>query len=209
MAAAEIKRVATFANPDFFARQRMRLSTARTPRVIGCFEEAATTLALPRGCLEGLRTVLAGYRARLASEDRRTEGSALDIGFHGTLGPKQAAVIEDLLKHDIGLFVAPAGSGKTVVGAALIARRGRNALVLVHRKLLLEQWVMRLASFFDLEPSAIGQIGAGRSRSTGRIDVAMIQSIARMDDPAQLLSGYGQIIVDECHHIPAYTFEKS
>jgi hypothetical protein len=69
-----IRRLATFPNPQFLERQRMRLSTARTPRVITCFEETGKFLALPRGCREQLEALLDELDVGLALDDERVEG---------------------------------------------------------------------------------------------------------------------------------------
>lgn len=119
---------------------------------------------------------------------------------------KQAA--QAMAAHDIGVFVAPPGSGKTVVGAKLIACRGRSTLVLVHRTQLLEQWIAQLSLFLDLKPGEIGQIGGGKRKVNGKLDVAMIQSLSRRDDVDDSVANYGHVIVDECHHVPAVSFER-
>ena len=106
------------------------------------------------------------------------------------------------------LVWGPPGAGKTVVGISLIARRGRSTLVLVHRRPLLEQWIAQLAIFLAIPPAEIGRIGAGKSKPTGRLDVAMLQSLVRGDQVEDLVAGYGHVIVDECHHIPAVSFER-
>jgi superfamily II DNA or RNA helicase len=110
--------------------------------------------------------------------------------------------------HDICVLVAPPGSGKTVVGANLVARRGRSTLVLVHRTQLLEQWIAQLALFLDLKPKEIGQLGGGKRKPNGSLDVAMIQSLARKDSVDNIVATYGHVIVDECHHVPAVSFER-
>ncbi len=112
------------------------------------------------------------------------------------------------MTHDIGVLVAPPGTGKTVVGTFLITVRHRNTLVLVHRKPLLDQWVAQLALFLGKEPKEIGQIGSGKNRRTGEVDVAMMQSLIRLGSVADLVAGYGHVIVDECHHVPAVSFER-
>jgi superfamily II DNA or RNA helicase len=112
------------------------------------------------------------------------------------------------LAHDAGVFVAPPGVGKTVVGTYLVAARARNTLILVHRQPLLDQWVAQLGMFLGLDPKAIGQIGAGKRRPTGRLDVAMLQSLVREGRVDDVVAGYGHVIVDECHHVPAVSFER-
>ncbi|MDP2744206.1 MAG: DEAD/DEAH box helicase family protein, partial [Dehalococcoidia bacterium] len=173
-----IKRMAAFQNPEFYKRQSLRLSTALTPRVISCSKEFPQHLGLPRGCRDGLQELLTCNGARLDLIDDRSPGKEISLVFQGTLSPVQQAAATDLLHHDNGVFVAPAGLGKTAVGAYLIAARGRNTLVLVHRRPLMEQWLVQLSSFLGLDPKAIGQIGGGKDKRTGLIDVAMLQSLS-------------------------------
>jgi superfamily II DNA or RNA helicase len=113
-----------------------------------------------------------------------------------------------MVEHDIGVFVAPPGSGKTVVGANLIARRKRSTLILVHRTQLLEQWIAQLSLFLNLRPKEIGQIGGGRRKPNGSLDVAMMQSLVRKGEVDDAVATYGHVIVDECHHVPAVSFER-
>jgi superfamily II DNA or RNA helicase len=186
----------------------MRLSTVFTPRVISCAEEVADHTVLPRGCLPDLDSLLREYGVSLFVEDKREEGATIDCSFTGTLNSIQKQAANTLLATDIGVLVAPPGTGKTVVGAFLIAARGRNTLVLVHRKPLFDQWVAQLSLFLGKKPSEIGQIGSGKSRPTGEIEVAMMQSLVRLGHVADLVANYGHVIVDECHHVPAVSFER-
>jgi superfamily II DNA or RNA helicase len=142
------------------------------------------------------------------ADDRRVEGSLLPVDFHGELGPIQKRAAKALLADDIGVFVAPPASGKTVVAAHLIAKRGRNTLVLVHRAPLLEQWIAQLSTFLDIRSKDIGRIGSGTRRANGRLDVAMIQSLSRRGDVDEIVACYGHVIVDECHHVPSVSFER-
>jgi superfamily II DNA or RNA helicase len=81
-------------------------------------------------------------------------------------------------------------------------------LVLVHRQPLLEQWVTQLSLFLGIDPKQVGQIGAGKRKPNGKLDVAMIQSLVRQGAVEDLVAGYGHVIVDECHHLPAASFER-
>lgn len=203
-----IKRLAAFQNPEFFKKQKMRLSTHNTPRVIACFEELPGHVALPRGCRDALQSLLDGYGIALHLDDKRNAGTPTAFSFHGTLFDIQQQTVDELMLHDFGIFVAPPGSGKTVVGAWLAAARNCSTLVLVHRKPLLDQWVAQLSRFLDLPPKEIGTIGSGKNKANGILDVAMMQSLIRKDEVADLVANYGQIIVDECHHLPAFSFER-
>ena len=203
-----IKRLAAFQNPEFFKKQKMRLSTHNTPRVIACFEELPGHVALPRGCSDALQSLLNEYGIALHLDDKRNIGTPTAFSFHGTISDIQQQTVDELMRHDIGIFVAPPGSGKTVVGAWLAAARNCSTLVLVHRKPLLDQWVAQLSRFLDLPPKEIGTIGSGKKKSNGILDVAMMQSLIRKDEVTDLVANYGQIIVDECHHLPAFSFER-
>ncbi len=203
-----VKRAAAFENPEFHKKQAMRMSTARTPRVISCAEALPRHLALPRGCRFDVAEILREHGIAFDVDDQRSVGAELAVRFGGTLTSVQEQATRALLADDLGVLVAPPGVGKTVVGTYLTAARGRNTLVLVHRGPLLDQWRSQLAMFLGIGIKDIGQIGAGKERITGAIDVAMVQSLARRDDLAELVGGYGHVIVDECHHVSAVSFER-
>jgi superfamily II DNA or RNA helicase len=204
----QIKRLAAFQNPEFYKKQSMRLSTALTPRVITCTEDLPQHVGLPRGCRPELEALLREYGVALDVEDKREGGEAYRVSFNGELTRVQQQAVRALLAHEIGLFVAPPGVGKTVVGTFLVAERTCSTLILVHRRPLLDQWRAQLSLFLGVEPKAIGQIGGGKHSANGRLDVAMIQSLVRAGKVADLVAGYGQVIVDECHHVPAVSFER-
>jgi len=203
-----IKRLAAFQNPEFYKKQGLRLSTALTPRVVACAEDLPQHVALPRGCRTELEQVLREHGSALIVEDQRCQGKPLNVAFQGQLTAVQKKAARALLREDIGLLVAPPGVGKTVIGTYLIAARSRSTLVLVHRQPLLDQWIAQLSMFLGLAPKTVGQIGAGKHTPNGRLDVAMIQSLVRLGSVDDLVATYGQVIVDECHHIPAVSFER-
>jgi superfamily II DNA or RNA helicase len=204
----QIKRVAAFQNPEFYKKQMMRLSTAGTPRVITCAEEFPEHVALPRGCQQEIEVMLREHGIALAVKDERHIGKRLRLRFHGELTSVQKRAAEALLQHDIGVFVAPPGLGKTALATHLLAARGRNTLIIVHRGPLLDQWVTQLAMFLGIDETKIGRIGGGKRRDNGTLDVAMLQSLVRKGRVDDRVASYGHVIVDECHHVPAVSFER-
>jgi len=204
----QIKRLAAFQNPEFYKKQSMRLSTAITPRVISCAEELPKHIALPRGCRMALEELLSVHSVVLDVVDERVAGAPIQLQFQGKLTEVQESAAKALLAHDTGVFVAPPGVGKTVVGAYLVASRTCSTLILVHRRPLLDQWLAQLALFLGVDRKEVGQIAGTKRAPTGRIDVAMIQSLVRRESVADLVASYGQVIVDECHHLPAVQFER-
>jgi superfamily II DNA or RNA helicase/very-short-patch-repair endonuclease len=200
-------RLAAFQNPEFYRAQAMRLPAFDKPRIVSCAEDHPKHFALPRGCLDDVMETLAGLKIKPVLRDERYVGVPLRVAFHGTLRPDQQAAAEALLTQDTGVLAATTAFGKTVVAAWLIAQRGVNTLILVHRQQLLEQWIERLSSFLNLPPKAIGRLGGGRKTLTGTLDVALLQSLVRKEAVDDRVADYGHLIVDECHHISARSFE--
>ncbi len=203
-----LHRLAAFQNPEFYRAQAMRLSTFGKPRVIRCAEEFPKHVALPRGCLGEITTLLESHKIAVELDDQRFAGQPMDVTFHGQLRPDQQVAASAMIAHDDGILSATTAFGKTVVAAWLIAARKVNTLVLVHRRQLLDQWRERLAAFLSLPIKSIGQIGGGRRNVSGIIDVAVIQSLNRKQVVDDVVATYGHVIVDECHHLSAVSFEQ-
>ncbi len=201
-------RLAAFQNPEFYRAQSMRLPTYEKPRVIACAEVHLQHLALPRGCLADVRHLFHNLGVGLVVRDERCKGQSLDVSFRGELRPEQQAAADALAAHDTGVLAATTAFGKTVVAAWLVARRAVNTLVLVHTRQLLDQWVERLSTFLDIPPSRIGRIGGGKRKPTGQIDVALLQSLVRKGVVHDSVADYGHLVVDECHHLSARSFEQ-
>ena len=204
-------RLAAFQNPEFYKAQAMRMSVWDKPRVIGNAENYPQHIALPRGCLDAALALLKDNGIRCDMRDERVAGEPIHAGFVGTLRPDQQLAVASMLKHDAGVLCAPTAFGKTVTAAAIIARRGVNTLVLVHRTELLKQWQERLQAFLGLDNDAgkgmVGTIGGGKAKPSGKIDVAVMQSLSRQGEVNALVENYGQIVVDECHHVGAASFD--
>ena len=204
---ADLMGLASFANPEFYDAQRMRLPARSLRRVVSCATLDADRLSLPRGCLDDVLRLLDKWGLTHETADARCTGRPLDVSFHGELRPEQKRAADDILSHDGGVLAAGTAFGKTVLAAFIIATRKTSTLILVNRRQLQAQWVARLATFLDIPEKSIGRIGGGMSRQTGLIDVAIVQSLIRKGKMKEIARDYGQVIVDECHAIPAPTFE--
>lgn len=220
-----IKRLAAFPNPEFRMKQVMRLPVYQTPRIIDCGYEDEIYLGLPRGCFDVLKEILDQYDVRINLDDRRNEGRSIDVSFCGELRDEQKPAAEALVAAEMGVLSATTAFGKTVIGAWLIGQRKVNTLILVQSSALLEQWKNSLEQFLEIcevlpelpkkrgrkkQRSVIGQVGSGKNTRSGIVDIAIMQSLFEGDEKEvkDFVSEYGMILVDECHHIAAFTFEK-
>jgi superfamily II DNA or RNA helicase len=218
-----LKRLAAFNNPEFYRAQAMRLSTYGKPRIISCSEETPEYLCLPRGCEADLDSLLAEAGVEVEWSDQTNPGKPIQVTFTGMLREDQELAAEAMLQHDGGVLAAATAFGKTVIAARLIAARQTNTLILTHRQQLLTQWMEKLAQFLRIDaelPVAatkrgrkprqglIGQIGAGKANPGGIIDVAIMQSLVSGGEVMDFIRDYGLVIVDECHHVPAFSFEQ-
>lgn len=200
--------LAAFQNPAFYKAQAMRLSTFGKPRVISCAEDFPKHIGLPRGCLDEILELCKSFGIKTSIKDERKLGTSIKVSFNGALKPEQEEAVKALFESDTGVLAAATAFGKTVVAARLIAERGINTLVLVHRRQLLDQWSVRLSEFLNMESEKIGQIGGGKRQPTGIIDIALIQSLWRKGKVDDIIGNYGCVVVDECHHISANSFEQ-
>ncbi|MDQ0232771.1 TOTE conflict system archaeo-eukaryotic primase domain-containing protein [Metabacillus malikii] len=200
--------LSSFRNPEFYKAQAKRLSTHGIPRHIISYEETDEFFIFPRGCKDEITSLLKKHSIEIEHTNETNQGTALPVTFAGKLRVEQEQAVTNLLEQPTGILSATTGFGKTVVAAALIAKRKVNTLVIVHRKQLIEQWKDRLTSFLNLEAHQIGQIGGGKNKQSGVIDIATIQSLNYKGEIKDHVTQYGQIIVDECHHISAYSFEQ-
>lgn len=205
---ARLKRLASFSNPLFFKTQALRFSTHGIPRYISCVRLEQGYLFLPRGCLDEVVELLNEQNITIDTDDKRQVGNKLKkLNFLGTLRKDQRNAVNAMTKHSTGVLHAPTAFGKTVAAIGIIVKRKTNTLILTHSIQLLEQWQERLKSF--LCNVDIGRIGGGKRKPTGQIDIATYQSLINKKDNSidPIIQQYGQIIIDECHHISAPRYE--
>ncbi len=203
-----LKHLASLHNPKYYEKERLRFSTWNTPRLIRCYGETIDGLLLPRGVRERAASIVAEAGSELVVHQEWVDPEPVGLRLRAELTAAQQQACDALARHEQGVLVAPPGSGKTVIACGLIARHDRPALIIVDRKPLVEQWRDRLATHLGLPLGQIGQLHGGRNRATRVVDIAMMQSLARREDISEITAGYGFVVVDECHHVPAITFER-
>ncbi|NLI92548.1 MAG: DEAD/DEAH box helicase family protein [Peptococcaceae bacterium] len=220
-----LKRLAAFRNPEFYKAQAMRLSVARIPRIISCSEETAEYICLPRGCETDLKEMSKELEIDVQLRDETNHGNSICVEFNGHLRDEQPLALEKLLKYDNGILSGTTAFGKTVVAIKLIAERKVNTLILVDRVSLVAQWKKRLEEFLIINEtlpdkgdrnkrgskkakSIIGQLGAGKDNLNGILDIAVMQSLYRSGEVRDCVKNYGMVIIDECHHVSAFSFES-
>lgn len=200
-------RLSAFQNPEFYQKQAMRMPTYNIPRIICCAENFDKYIALPRGCLDDVKELFKQLKIKVTIIDKQSTGKPIDVIFNGTLYPEQTKAANTLLEYDNGIIAATTAFGKTVVACYIMAQRKVNTLILVHRRQLQEQWKVRLEQFLNVENRHIGLIGGGKRKTTGRIDIAIVQSLSKKGVVDDIVAEYGHLVVDECHHISAPSFE--
>lgn len=222
-----LKRLAAFKNPEYYKAQAMRLPTGKKARIISCADETEEYLCLPRGCEADLKAVFEEYGVDAQYIDKTNCGKPIDVEFKGTLREDQPLALGKLLKYHNGVLSGTTAFGKTVVAIKLIAERKVNTLILVDKVNLVSQWQKRLVEFLTINEtlpeidikdekkrgrrkvkSIIGQLGAGKDSLSGVVDIAVMQSLNRMGEVKDCVANYGMIIIDECHHVSAFSFEE-
>lgn len=197
----------TFQNPKWTENEKHGRWNGKTPEFIECFERSGSGLTLPRGYAAKLidRTRREGLTFTL--EDRRRVLPEVDFDFGGELRPYQTEAVGKMLEKDFGTLAAPTGSGKTIMGLAIIAERKQPALVVVHTKELLGQWIDRIGTFLGIPADEIGVIGGGKRRIGEKVTVGLVQSVYKC--AADVSSRVGHLVIDECHRAPSRTFTEA
>ncbi len=203
-----IREELNFPNLGYWLKKRLGKSVYQTEKFFRLIEEDGEYVVLPRGFLTKITDYLRSRGVPFLIRDERI--SLPEIAFNSTieLRPEQTRIADHAMEVEQGVIVAPPGGGKTIIGLEIIARHAQSALILTHRKQIMDQWVERIQSFLGIPKLLIGRIDGVKKSIGEKVTVAMLQSLSRKDDLTDLRDQFGLVLVDECHHIPAKTFRE-
>lgn len=201
----KLKAYATFDNPQVKVLLSLRKPLYNTPRVIKNFEEDETYIKLPRGLIYEVENFLLENSISFEIQNKTFSQRVDTKKVKFNLRDEQKIAIERILENDFCICVAPPGFGKTLIGAKMFELRVCSTLIIVNKNMLLNQWIDRFVDYFGYSKKDIGYLGKGDNKLNGKIDVATMQSLKNNTD---VINNYSFVIVDECHHIPAITFEQ-
>ncbi|MEO7214740.1 DEAD/DEAH box helicase family protein [Mucilaginibacter sp.] len=208
---AFLKEELNFANNEYQVKKNINKNTFGVKRYFKLLNETSESISVPRGFIGRLLRFCKEQKIEYILEDQRKKGEP--VSFKGCIALReyQLPAQQAATKKDFGVIVAPPGSGKTVLSLAIIKDKQQPALILVHRKQLADQWIERIESFLGIPKKDIGRIGQGKNKSGKHITVAMIQSMEKAleaTESPELINAFGTVIIDECHHIPAETYQR-
>jgi superfamily II DNA or RNA helicase len=198
-----------FYNSDYLAKKNLGKSTFKTEKYFNLIEETDKEVMMPRGFTSTLVQFCKTENVPFRIIDERQKKAKIEIESEIELLDHQEVALQKVREKDFGVIVSPPGSGKTIIGLEIIIEKQQPALIIVHRKQLFDQWIDRIQNFLKIPKKEIGQIGNQKNNIGKLITIAMIQSLARIDDFSQLSNAFGTIIIDECHHIPAKSFREA
>jgi superfamily II DNA or RNA helicase len=197
-----------FINSDYIIKKKLGKNTFGTEPYFKMLEEKDGLVLLPRGFIGKLLRFFNEKKIIYHLVDERKKLTEINFHFKASLYEHQREAVDITDKKEMGIMVAPPGSGKTIIGLGIIAHKNQPALIIVHRKQLFDQWVERIQSFLGIAEPFIGKIASGSQKIGTHITVAMIQSLATIDSGNDVFNSFGLIIIDECHHVPAKTFRE-
>ncbi len=197
-----------FYNSDYLAKKNLGKSTFKTEKYFNLIDETDNEIMIPRGFISTLVQFCRTENIAFEIVDKRQKKKSIELNSEIELLDHQESALNRVREKDFGVIVSPPGSGKTVIGLEIIVEKQQPALIIVHRKQLFDQWIDRIQSFLKIPKKDIGQIGNQKNIVGKIITIAMIQSLARVEDFSELSNAFGTIIIDECHHIPAKSFRE-
>ena len=204
-----LKEELNFANSDYFVKKNTGRNTWGTERYFKFIDETEDEIIVPRGFAGKLFRFCRQQKIDFEFHDQRRLQHPVKYETVLNLRAYQRPALEAASHKDFGIITAPPGAGKTVIGLKIIAEKQQPALIIVHRKHLLDQWVERIQAFLGIPGKEIGKVNQGKVKQGNQVTVAMIQSLGKyldQEDTKDFAQSFGTIIIDECHHIPARTY---
>jgi len=194
-------------NPIFYDKKAKGFSTWDTPKMIYCLNSKGGNYIIPRGFLKNIERYLFQNSISFQVEDKsiKTPNKAFRCRFK--IYNYQKKALHEILKNNVGILEAPPGYGKTIIALASLVYRKQRALIIVHTKELLAQWIQKIGDVLGIEKGDVGVIGGGKEKIGKKITVATYQSLVRKNLKI-IVDKIGYVIVDECHRVPANTFQK-
>jgi superfamily II DNA or RNA helicase len=197
-----------FVNSEYIIKKKLGKNTYGTETYFKALTEKEDKLIIPRGFVGKLLRYCKEQKIQYQLQDNRKKLTSIQFNFRGSLHEHQELAVAAVEKKEMGIIVAPPGSGKTIIGLAIAAQKKQPVLIIVHRQQLFDQWIERIQSFMGIAAAHIGKIAQGKQKIGTHITVAMIQSLASVKPDSPFFSSFGTVIVDECHHVPAKTFRE-
>lgn len=198
----------TVQNPKWLENRKIGRWNGSTPEFLKFYEETDSgEIAIPRGYARQLVEICRRHSIPFVINDQRLILESVEIPFKGNLREFQTHACSEVMKKDFGTLNAPTGSGKTVMGIYIAAKRKQPCLILVHTRDLAMQWIQRIEDFTGIHSDEIGFIGGGEKRIGREFTVGMVQSVYKC--AAEIAPFFGNVIVDECHRAPSRTFTEA
>jgi len=205
----------TFTNPKFEEAAKHNRYTGNIPRLLELYKVVPNGIIIPRGMLETIEEIFIGKGYDISIVDNRIIDKPLkNIESNILLRPYQDTAKFNLLKHPNGILIAPAASGKTIMGLDVFTTVKQKMLWMTHTTRLANQVKERILGNEEDPPMIptisgddIGLIGRGKWKIGDKITIGIIQTLVRrLPFFPELGQEFGLVIVDEVHHVPASTF---
>ena len=182
-------------NPEYAKKARMGFWVGDTPKRISLYETRGDNLILPYGAMDLIPFELLD-ESEIIYDFANNE--VIDYNAKIPLRNYQERAVNNMLIAGHGILQAPAGSGKSRCGIALLTKWQTKALWLCHTKDLINQAKTMAEEFIDKD--LIGTITEGKVNIGKGVTFATVQTMCKLD-LSQYKNLWGTILVDEVHRV--------